>query len=361
MRYSQAEKLEIIRLVEGSERSVTHTLEELGVPRSTFYTWYKRYQEEGDAGLANRQSQPGVVWNRIPDEVRGHVVEVALDYPDKSPCQLAWFYTDTHRYFVSESSVYRILKARDLVASPVFQIVTAADTFENPTTRVNEMWQIDFSQFKVTGWGWYYLCTVLDDFSRYILAWRLAKTMNAGDARKTLDIARRQVGIPDEVPVRDRPRLLSDNGSAFVSSKLRTYLDRYHIEHVRGTLYHPQTQGKIERYHRSLKNIIKLENYYFPWELKQAVASFVTYYNQHRYHEALDNMTPADVYFGREKEVQSQREEIKRQTLRERRWFSLQLALQITLSNGIHVMSPDGTGLVWFLDYPVLTTIEWVR
>ena len=79
MRYSQAEKLEIIRLVEGSERSVRQTLDELGVPRSTFYVWYKRYQDEGYGGLANRQSLPGVVWNRIPDNIRGHVVEVALD------------------------------------------------------------------------------------------------------------------------------------------------------------------------------------------------------------------------------------------------------------------------------------------
>ena len=118
------------------------------------------------------------------------------------------------------------------------------------------------------------------------------------------------------------------SGSPTVSHKLRTYLNQYYIGHVRGAPYHPQTQGKIERYHRSLKNIILLENYYFPWELKQAVASFVMYYNHHRYHQSLDNMTPADVYFGRAKEVLSQREEIKRQTLRERRWFSLQLALQ---------------------------------
>jgi transposase InsO family protein len=325
MRYTPSEKLEIIRLVEESDVPVKYTLAELDIPRSTFYDWCRRYEEEGYDGLVDRASQPAVVWNRIPDEVREHVVDVALDFPDKSPRQLAWFYTDTHRYFVSESSVYRILKARDLVTSPVFHINTAADEFEDQTERVNEMWQIDFTQFKVVGWGWYYLCTVLDDYSRYVLAWRLSKSMGTKDARKTLNIARKVAGIPGQIAVEDRPRLLSDNGSAFVSREMQKYLAKHHMDHVRGAPYHPQTQGKIERYHRSLKNIVKLDIYYFPWELDQAIASFNAYYNTQRFHESLDNMTPADVYFGRAEEVKRQREEIKQQTLLERRqvWFSL--------------------------------------
>ena len=151
MRYSQAEKMEIIRLVEESGSTVKQTLEEVGVARSTFYAWYKRYQEEGYDGLANRSSQPRQFWNRIPDEVREHVVKVALDHPEQSSRELAWSITDQEGYFVSESSVYRILKANDLVTSPVFQLVSASDRFENPTRRVNEMWQTDFTQLKVTG------------------------------------------------------------------------------------------------------------------------------------------------------------------------------------------------------------------
>jgi putative transposase len=255
------------------------------------------------------------------------VVEAALAYPDKSPRQLAWHIVDTEEYFVSESSVYRILKANDLVTSPVFRIVTADEKFENPTTRINEMWQTDFTQFKVVDWGWYYLCTVLDDFSRYILAWRLAPTMASDDVKKTLDIARQATGITEQIIVRHRPRLLSDNGSSFVSNALGKYLARYKIKHVRGAPYHPQTQGKIERYHRSMKNIVKLDNYYFPWELDQAIAAFVTYYNHHRYHEALDNLTPADVFFGRAEEVKSRREEIKQQTLQDRRRHNFQIAI----------------------------------
>jgi transposase InsO family protein/transposase-like protein len=320
-RYTPAEKLEIIRLVEESDRSVKETLAELDIPRSTFYSWAQRYEAEGFEGLVPRHSRPGAVWNRIPEPVREHVVEVALEHPEKSPRELAWFYTDIYRYFISESSVYRLLKARNLVTSPVFSVIKAADVFEHPTLHVNEMWQIDFSQLKVQQWGWYYLCTVLDDYSRYILSWQLSKTMNSKDARKTLSRACQVAGISEETPAEERPRVLSDNGSPFISAEMQGFLNQRKIKHVRGAPYHPQTQGKIERYHRSMKNVIKLDNYYFPWDLRRALQGFADYYNHHRYHESLDNMTPATVYLGREQEVKAERERIKQRTIDERRWL----------------------------------------
>ena len=250
--------------------------------------------------------------------MREQVVKVALEHPEKSPRELAWHLTDTEEYFISESSVYRILKSYDLVTSPAFQMITAADRFEKPTVRVNEMWQTDFTQFKVIGWGWYYLCTILDDFSRYILAWRLSTNMAANDVEETLQLALNEVDVT-RVKVKHRPRLLSDNGPAFLSQALKEYLKRYRLQHIRGAPYHPMTQGKIERYHRSMKNVVKLQTFYFPWELQRAIGDFVTYYNHERYHESLENMTPADVYFGRAKEVKTRREEIKQATLEKRR------------------------------------------
>jgi transposase InsO family protein len=323
MRYTQAEKMEIIRLVEQSEWPVTRTLEELGIPRSTFYRWYDRYRTEGYDGLANRKPGPRQFWNQIPDEVRLQVVDLALERPDQSPRQLAWQFTDEEGYFISESSVYRILKSYDLVTSPAFNIIKAGDKFEHPTKRVNEMWQTDFTQFKVMTWGWYYLCTVLDDFSRYIIAWRLAPTMAATDVEETLLLALDFTGV-EQVDVKYRPRLLSDNGPAFISEALAQFLKPYEIDQVHGRPHHPQTQGKIERYHRSMKSIVKLDTYFFPSMLEQAIADFVAYYNYERYHESLDNVTPADVFFGRYEEVLSQREIVKQQTLLARRRMNLQ-------------------------------------
>ena len=318
MRYSPAEKLEIIRLVENSSLSIKATLAEVDVPRSTFYRWYLRYQESGPDGLSDRKAGPRQFWNRIPQAVREQVVKAALEQPEKSPRELAWHLTDNEEYFISESSVYRILKSYDLVTSPVFQMITAGDRFETPTRRVNEMWQTDFTQFKVISWGWYYLCTILDDYSRYILSWRLSTNMAAGDVEETLQMALDKVEVT-RVKVKHRPRLLSDNGPAFVSQALKEYLRRYRLTHIRGAPYHPMTQGKIERYHRSMKNVVKLQTFYFPWELEQTIKEFVVYYNNERYHESLDNLTPADVYFGRAEEVKTKREQIKQATLEMRR------------------------------------------
>jgi putative transposase len=324
VRTGEAEKREIIHLVEHSALSVKKTLDELQVPRSTFYRWYKHYLEDGEAGLVDHRPNPHQVWNRIPQEVKQQVVELALEHPDRSPRQIAWLFTDEKGYFISESSTYRILKGFDLVESPAFRVMTAAEKYQHPTKHVHELWQTDFTYFKIQGWGWYYLSTVLDDFSRYILAWKLTATMSTTDVPETLRMALASSGL-DQAQVEHRPRLLSDNGSCYVSGELRTFLQDRHMEHTRSAPYHPMTQGKIERYHRSMKNIVNLQNYFLPTELETEIASFVNYYNHQRYHESLDNLTPADVYFGRAKEVLTKGDQVKKQTMQQRRLQNLQL------------------------------------
>src|SRR5262245_36302955 len=161
------------------------------------------------------------------------------------------------------SSDLRLLKDHGLITSPAFILMKAADRFANPTTAPNQLWQTDFTYLKVIGWGWFYLSTVLDDFSRYILAWKLCTTMSATDVSDTLQVALRGSGL-NQVKVLHRPRLLSDNGPSYVSSELGKWLEDNGIRHIRGRPYHPMTQGKIERYHRSMKNRILLDNYYLP-------------------------------------------------------------------------------------------------
>ena len=131
------------------------------------------YAEGGVVALADRPPRPQRAWNRIPPERASAIVDLALSEPALSPRELAVKYTDVHRYYVSESTVYRRLKAQDLIASPAFIVLQAADRFQPPTIRVNQLWQTDFTYLKVIGWGWFYLSTVLDDYSRFILAWRL--------------------------------------------------------------------------------------------------------------------------------------------------------------------------------------------
>jgi transposase InsO family protein len=327
MRHSQSEKMEIIRIVENSGLGVKRTLAELDINRSTFYKWYRRYCEGGYDGLASKPPERRQFWNAIPPDVKQKVVETALEHLDKSPRQLAWYLTDTQGYYISESSVYRILKANDLITSPNYTVLSAKDRFDQPTTRVNQLWQTDFTYLKVIHWGWYYLSTVMDDYSRYILAWRLCSGMSADDVRKTLDLAIAESGV-DHVFVRHRPRLLSDNGPCYISSELKQYLSDQGLTHTRSRPYHPMTQGKIERYHRSLKNVLQLDNYYCPDDLKAEIEAFVTYYNHQRYHESLDNVTPADVYFGQAGKIITERQRIKERTMKLRkRTYRKQIAM----------------------------------
>ena len=153
MRYPASEKLEIIRTVEQSHLSAKRTLDKLGIARRTFYRWYDRYLEGGQEALEDRSSAPGRVWNRIAPEVQDQIVELALEQSELSPRELAVRFTDERQYFVSEATVYRLLKAHDLITSPAYVVVKAADAFHTKTTRPNEMWQTDFTYFKIIGWG----------------------------------------------------------------------------------------------------------------------------------------------------------------------------------------------------------------
>lgn len=314
MRFSQQEKHEIIQLVDGSDLSTNRTLKELGIHKRTYYNWYKRYLEGGYDGLAIAKVRRQT-WNKIPPKQKNYVIKEALEHETLSSRELAIHIIDKHKWFISESSVYRILKESGLITAPAHIILSAANEYINKTSRVNEMWQTDFTYFLIKGWGWYYLSTILDDFSRRIITFRICKSMTTPDVVDTVNDAIKATGLSRN----QMPRLLSDNGSCYISGEFRKYLSFVGIKQINGKPCHPQTQGKIERYHRSMKNVIKLDNYYSPEDLNNAIAEFVDYYNNKRYHESLNNLTPDDVYFGRTDNILQERRKIKEKTFKERR------------------------------------------
>lgn len=314
MRLTASEKQEIIWLVERSDLGVNRTLAQIGINKSTFYNWYKAYLDNGSGGLEPKHSTRQR-WNAIPQEEKNLVVEISLEYTELSPRELSCKLSDTKGIFISESSVYRILRARGLITTPSHILLAAGNEFSQKTCFVHEMWQTDFTYFKILGWGWYYLSTVLDDHSRYIVHWELCKTMKTEDVQRTITRALEAAALPKEF----RPKLLSDNGACYIAAELKEFLQDKKMKSIHGKPNHPQTQGKIERYHRSMKNVVKLDNYYCPDELIAALTAFVHYYNHERYHESLGNVTPADVYYGRQDEIFKYRERIKSMSLKRRR------------------------------------------
>lgn len=316
MRLSAAEKYEIIQTVTRSEIGVKRTLESFGIQRSTFYKWYQNYLKNGYNGLKQGSRTSRRQWNSIPEEQKDLVVEVALEHTELSSRELAHKITDEQGVFISESSVYRILKQRDLIPAPNHFLLSAANEFKDKTQLVHQMWQTDFTYFKIVGWGWYYLSTVLDDYSRYIIHWELCNSMNAEDVKRTVNTAIEKAKLKSKA----KPKLLSDNGPCYISSELKTYLkEDMKMKQVHGRPMHPQTQGKIERYHRTMKNVVKLNHFYHPEELIEALGKFVDNYNNRRYHESLQNLTPADVYCGRSERILEKRKQIKIDSLNRRR------------------------------------------
>ena len=315
MRFTASEKQEIIHLVVRSEIGVNRTLKEFGLNKSTFYNWYKAYSDHGIDGLAPHKRTSNRQWNTIPQGQKNLVVELALELPHLSSRELAYKLTDEQQIFISESSVYRLLKDRGLITTPAHIFLSAADEFSNKTGFVHQMWQTDFTYFKILGWGWYYLSTVLDDYSRYIVHWELCEGMKVEDVKRTIDRA----VFKAKITSKQRPKLLSDNGSCYIAAELKDYLKSHDMHHIHGRPMHPQTQGKIERYHRTMKNIVKLDNYYSPEELERAIEKFVNMYNHERYHESLQNLTPADVYYGRGEAILKERERIKQDCIRKRK------------------------------------------
>lgn len=231
MRYPAAEKLEIIRLVEQSHLSVRRTLARISIPPTTFYRWYDRFVEHGPEGLEDRPSSPSRVWNRIPDAVRDQILALALEEPDLSPRELSVKFTDTEKYFVSETSVCRLLKSHDLITSLAYIVIKAANEFKDKTTAPNQMLQTDFTYLKVIGW-------------------KLCANMRARDVTDTLDIALAASGC-DSARVLHKPRLLSDNGASYIAGDLAKYLKDKGMKHLRGAPMHPQTQCRIERWHQT--------------------------------------------------------------------------------------------------------------
>lgn len=315
---SMEQKMHILRLVESSPLATAEALAKLDVPASTYYRWRRMFRRQGRMGLADRSPHKGRAWNQLLEEERQTILETAMLCPEWSSREIAFYIADHADFTVSESTVYRILKAAGWVKPRIVKTFPAGSEYHTKPRRINEQWQTDATYLHAKNWGWYYLISVLDDYSRRILAWKLQSSMDAAAFSEVIELACEATAM-DKVPAEKRARLLSDRGPALVSQDFGDYLEERGIGHILASPYHPQTNGKIERYHRSCKERVLLEVWETPTAIEREVSTFIEWYNSHRYHEALGNVTPDDVYFGRRKKILLRRAALKVRTLARRK------------------------------------------
>ena len=314
---SAQEKSEVLTRVEETRWGKRRLLAQLQVPKSTYYRWRAReLQGKQDSSTASTR----IPRNKLSSPEEAAVLAAARESPEWSSRQLATWITDHLRLSVGESTVYRLLKREGLVKPPEMQLL-AGKEYQRKTSGPHQMWATDASYFRVVGWGYYYMVTVMDDYSRSILAWKLQLDMTSDSLIQVVQLAIDATGMT-EVPLEDRTRLLSDNGSGYVSRAFRDYLGLVGIRHILAAPYHPQTNGKLERYHQSIKHEVNQVPYEVPGDLEVATLGFVDYYNNRRYHKALSNVTPDDVLHGRREGILIKRSEVKAETLARRQRYN---------------------------------------
>tara|TARA_Y100000768_G_C23986079_1_gene688914 strand:+ start:3587 stop:4564 length:978 start_codon:yes stop_codon:yes gene_type:complete len=312
------QKLTLVFAVETSGFKITEALKRLEVPRSTYYRWRAKYKKYGLDGLKDKKSTPKKQWNALTKFEIDRVLDLAHQFPELSAREISFYITDHEDFTVSESSVYKIFKKAGLIVQSEVQSFPAQKEYHSKPRYVNEQWQTDATYLFVQGWGWLYLISVLDDYSRKILAWELQQSMTGEDFIEVIDEAILKSGVePDNMP-----NLVSDRGPALISNELSDYLNDQDIHHIKASPYHPQTNGKIERYHKSMKSVIKLHVYDCPNNLKAEIGKFISHYNKSRYHESLGNVTPNDVFYGKRKQIIKARKEKQKLTFMRRKNYN---------------------------------------
>ena len=311
---------ETVGVISRSPHTIRASCKEVGVPRSSYYRW------KGKLEGARRPSRKRRAANALRESERAAILEQALAQPHLSARQVAYWCCDHAGFSVSESSVQRLLKAHGLLPARAPEQAPAGKEWRHKTKRINEIWQSDATRFFVPGWGHYWLVSVLDDYSRRILAWEVVPDIQTLSLAGVIQAAVEATGLAQapqvlgrEASEAGRPALLTDNGSGYISKVMEQYLRTQGLRHLRARAHHPQTNGKIERMHRTLKEEVTTVIWTAPGQLHEAIARFVSSYNSERYHEALRNVTPDDVYFGRREQILVRRKELQIRTLVARR------------------------------------------
>jgi transposase InsO family protein len=320
LKLTPEEKLKLVEEL-AREPKLLKRLAELEIATSTYYGWKKRLAARGVAAFITESSAPKRVWNRLIQTERDLIESEARKHTELSPRLLAVMLTEQHGVAVGETTAYRVLKAKGLVRQRPLDQRPAAKEWKKPTKAVDEIWQMDATNFFIPEFGYYKAIPVIDDHSRKLLACPVRTDESGQSASDAVEMALETAQREGHV-IEARPTLLTDNGAGFSGDVLDKYLKARGVRHIFGAPYHPQTQGKVERFNRSMKERINLWVHGTPDDLRAAIDKEGEEYNE-RPHEALKNVCPNDVYAGRKAEVLERRARIRMETMARRYAYNM--------------------------------------
>jgi transposase InsO family protein len=256
----------------------------------------------------------------LEDWEKRAIINFFLSHPDEGYRRLAFMMIDASVVAVSPSSVYRVLSAAGYLRKWNPRVSKKGDGFKGPK-RPHEHWHIDISYLNIRG-TFYYLCSILDGYSRYIVHWEIREAMTEADIEIILQRAKER--FPNE-----KPRIISDNGPQFIAKDFKEFIRISGMDHVRISPYYPQSNGKIERWHQSLKReCIRPKCPLSLEDARRIVDGFVEHYNTERLHSSIGYITPKDKLEGREKEIFARRDrklhearELRKMRRREQKLF----------------------------------------
>jgi len=313
-----SDKERILALVAGSPLPQPKLLAQLGISKSTYYRWLK-LQAEGRLQDGNGNSH--LAWNRLRPEDEQIILARASALPELTIRQLALRITDSDGIYVSESTMYRILKREGLIKTGKRLGFDIGKQYHRKTRGTHELWVVDSVCINMFNRGWYYLVTVMDEYSRFIFSWELQLNMTEDTLSDLLQEAVDLVGITGK-PVEDRTALGSDHGASNIYWRFIEYMRLAGLKHIIASPYAYEINGEMEMNCSTMSSRITTLPKEAPGALEAVVKSFIQYHNYMRYDKTLGYVTPFHVYTGRDMRIRWRRREVKVRTLEARRRYN---------------------------------------